>query len=50
MAKLFIGIFITSWVLIIALAIIEEFVYTKLKSSSKFKKWWRSYVIGHQED
>lgn len=49
MLKFLIIILLVSWGLIVALVLIEEFVYTKLKESSKFRKWWRAHIIGDQE-
>lgn len=33
-------------ILIVAAFLLEEFVVSKLPEDNKFKKWWRSRIIG----
>lgn len=40
----------TSIVLIFTLLSTESFIVPKLKSTSKFKMWWRRHIIGDYDE
>ena len=41
---------ISGIVLFTLMSLIEEYIIPKLSTDSKFRKWWRSHIIGTEEE
>jgi hypothetical protein len=41
---------ISGIILFLLMSLIEEYIIPKLSADSSFRKWWRSHIIGTEEE
>ena len=50
MAYLLVITAVSGILLFVTIALVEDYIITKLSTESKFRKWWRNHIIGNEEE